>query len=56
MAYKWDDPVDWLLSKNWPDDCLWGVIQALVTKVSPDDIQELFQNEMEEDGYFKKLR
>ena len=52
--YKWENPSEWL------EDFLqsgaaspWSVINTLLTMISEDDIQDLFQSEMEADGYFE---
>lgn len=49
--YLWANPHDWLKDK--PDfDMLW---QLVVEFVDGDQIQDLFESGMEEDGYFKEI-
>lgn len=56
--YRWDNPHDWL-----DDHCaeadiieLRSVIRDLCSKLSSDDLQDLFQDEMTADGYFMKRK
>ncbi len=54
MAYKWDSPADWLADKindaRIPE--LASIANALLTLVDNDQIQDVFQAEMDADGYF----
>lgn len=56
--YRWDSASEWLLEKvrEKSDDpsYLMGVIDCLIDKVDSDDIQDIFQSEMDEDGYFNE--
>ena len=54
MTNKWDCPHEWLLEKierSGPTS-LRTLSKRLAIKLSHDDIQELFQGEMSDDGYF----
>jgi hypothetical protein len=55
--YRWSSPHDWL-----DDHCatadvleLRSVIRDLLSKLTGDDLQDLFQTEMDADGYFRPL-
>lgn len=56
--YKWSHPLEWLRYKvnqhrddpQWLADC----ITSLTTDMDGDTIQDLFQSEMDADGYFIK--
>lgn len=56
--YKWDNPSDWLrfhlntLEGERKFDELTKIAWLLVTELDDDAIQDLFQDEMDEDGYF----
>lgn len=52
---KWNNPQEWLLDamKDWSKRELEIALQQLVDYIDPDDIQEVFQNDMDIDGYFK---
>jgi hypothetical protein len=56
--YKWDSPLDWLMEKagSWDIQTLYNEFSAVVqTKLDSDQIQDLYQKEMQEDGYFRDL-
>jgi len=54
--YKWAHPHDWLVDKvqsgEW-DGCLHQTIIDLARNVDPDTIQEMYQEDMDADNYFK---
>lgn len=56
----WSSPIEWLtdkISELWPLDGeqgLWNIIESLLRMVSSDQIQDEFQEEMQDSGYFKK--
>jgi len=54
--YRWDSPQEWLEEhcRDADDAELRSVINELLSKLSADDIQDLFQTEMTQDGYFIK--
>lgn len=55
MAYKWNTPHDWLFDKiRRTDDVdkLRCYAYALLRRLDADEIQDLFQIEMDQDGYF----
>ncbi len=59
---QWDSPQEWLANKieDLTDENnileLHKICQHLFNLVDSDQIQELFQQEMDEDGYFKKIK
>ena len=52
--HKWDSATEWLYHhvKDMNKAELLGVINSLVPQMCNDDIQDIFQAEMEADGYF----
>jgi len=56
--YKYNSVYEWLNERiiNADEKELRYIAHELSRKVNPDDIQDLFQNEMEEDGYFEELQ
>jgi len=55
--YKWTRPYDWMAdtARSWDKKALYHYSLTLAQKADPDDIQELFQQEMDEDGYFEPI-
>jgi hypothetical protein len=62
--YRWSYPSDWLESRlkeyteQGQSDAitnLYNTATALASKLSSDEIQDLFQSEMDADGYFDPL-
>ena len=56
--YKYENAHEWLMEKaaGWPMHQLFQEFQTLVLNhVDGDTIQELYQREMDEDGYFVDL-
>lgn len=59
--YKWANPNDWFRSHinklEARSDCerLAGIIWILLTAIDDEEIQELFQEEMDQDGYFDAI-
>ena len=56
--YKWDTPHGWLWEKaqSWSKEEMYSVIVALSDHLDADTIQDVFQSEMEQDGYFDPER
>ncbi len=58
-TYKWSSPQSWLddriqaLAEKRDVNGLVEVINALIFHVDADQIQDIFQSEMDSDGYFK---
>lgn len=54
--YRWNSPQEWLAWKTQEQSedlpFLRGLIVSLLDKIDPEDVQEIFQQEMDEDGYF----
>lgn len=52
--YRWDSPGDWLAEKIAAGDeyALRGYLNAIVGTLDSDTIQDIFQAEMQTDGYF----
>jgi len=54
--YKWDNPHDWLSWKRQTGELSDGeILNTLLCYIDCDDVQDAFQSEMSNDGYFKKL-
>ena len=56
--YRWKCPGDWLLSKLDGEDADPEIILAAAQAFAngdPDAIQDLFQPDMDKDGYFRPL-
>lgn len=56
--YKWSNPLDWLADRiaNAEESELRGILHAVIDKLDADEVQDIFQAEMDEDGYFHPLR
>jgi hypothetical protein len=65
-VYKWDHPLTWLYDyidrigaynpADNPIDELQAIARQLAEKLDGDQIQDLFQSEMDADGYFTPVR
>ena len=58
MTYKWASAHEWLqhhLFGIGPAERLREVAMQLANQLDADEIQDLFQNEMDADGYFEQL-
>lgn len=55
MTYKWKHAHDWLIDKiaNAGEDWLEAALKALASVTDADTIQDVFESEMDEDGYFE---
>lgn len=59
--YKWDSAVEWLtdkaqgLARNNDSAELLSIINTLASGIDNDTVQDHFQSEMEEDGFFTDL-
>ncbi len=55
--YKWDNPLEWLssASKEWDTAQLRNAILLVAEQCDSDAIQDIFQQEMNEDGYFTPI-
>jgi hypothetical protein len=54
MAYNLNSPHDWLLEKarHWNADALYKALSDLARRLDGNSIHDLFQSEMDADGYF----
>jgi len=54
--YKWDSPYDWLMDKatDWDEIRLLAELRNVALLVDSDTLQDLYQTDMDNDGYFKK--
>jgi len=55
--YRWDSPFDWLSdrAKTWDEAKLRHEFEQLAMGHDSDFLQDCYQSEMEEDGYFEPL-
>lgn len=55
--YKYASPHEWLSQKvvNAGEDVLRAMLNAVIPSLDSDTIQDLFQEEMSEDGYFDRM-
>lgn len=55
--YTYDYPSDWLNEKldRWDATDLRSALLSIMTVLSEDDIQDIFQAEMDRDGYFEEV-
>ena len=55
--YKWQSPLDWLIEKSegWTVELLRREFIAVASKLDSDQLQDLYENEMDDDGYFDEL-
>jgi hypothetical protein len=59
--YRWSHPSEWLddrirtLTTEEDHDALADIAQSLAGRLDGDSIQDLFQSEMDADGYFQDL-
>ncbi|MNC99146.1 hypothetical protein D3C83_173230 [compost metagenome] len=61
MPYKWKSAAEWLDEKidnlrdgKFAEQDIAAIARALASKLDGDSIQDLFQDEMDEDGFFKE--
>jgi len=57
--YKWDSPHDWLgdyIDHSQTPEEIRYIACTLASVLDSDQIQDLFQSEMSDDGYFKLLK
>ena len=56
--YKWPTPHAWLKEKitTWDKAKLLSLINQVIDDQDADFIQDTFQKEMDEDGYFKEIK
>ena len=56
--YRWDTPTEWLIEKIEDSNDMTKIISIcfeLIEHVDTDIIQDIFQDEMDEDGYFDEI-
>ena len=51
-------PAEWLITvaKKWDKAKLYNTIRCLIDYIDVDKIQDIFQQEMDEDGYFNEIK
>jgi hypothetical protein len=56
MTHKLNSPHEWLLEKaqHWKTDALYKALSGLAYRLDGQSIRDLFQSEMDSDGYFDK--
>lgn len=57
--YRWATPYEWLIEKidsgDWDELRLRSELKDLALKLGSDAIQDEYQGEMDEDGYFNEI-
>ena len=56
--YRWDSVYKWLaysVTEKWDAARTRVELLEIAAKCDPDDLQDLFQADMEEDGYFDEV-
>jgi hypothetical protein len=59
MTYRWANPHEWLFDKahdEWTPEQLFAAFRDIVEKCDADTLQDLFQTEMDRDGYFDEIK
>jgi hypothetical protein len=56
MVHKWNSPHEWLIEKarHWNADALYDALSDVVCRLDGKSIHDLFQSEMNADGYFEQ--
>ncbi len=56
MPYKWDSAIEWLEEKarSWSAEQLYQEVMTLAREVDPDTLQDMYQSDMDADGYFSE--
>ena len=56
--YRWSTPYEWLewKSRQWTRDELLQALLSVALQEDSDTLQDLFQSEMDEDGYFDVIK
>ncbi len=58
-SYRWANPYEWIEHKvdsgEWSQGQIRSELLALAQQADPDDLQDLYQSEMDADGYFEEL-
>lgn len=56
MTYRWRTPTDWLAeaARTWTAERVYHELIALASKMDQDDVQDVYDSEMETDGYFRQ--
>jgi len=56
-TYKWNSPHDWLSdkAKDWSKGRLYQELCTLAARHDADTLQDEYQDEMDQDGYFEEV-
>lgn len=56
MTYRWNNPQEWLLDRVRGESPGWvfAAIETIIPLLDADFVQDLFQDEMDRDGYFEE--
>lgn len=54
IKYRWDTPHDWLSAKvqGWDANALRGALNSLIPNLTSEQIEDTFDPDMSEDGYY----
>lgn len=55
--YKWETPYEWLMDKvnDMSEQDLKNTVLNIARKCDSDTLQDIFESDMDEDGYFDKI-
>lgn len=55
--YRWDSPYEWLMEKaeSWTREQLFSALENVAVNTDSDTLQDIFEAEMTDDGYFRRL-
>ena len=56
-TYKWANPYEWLdeVSQEWDRNKLRFELLEIAAKLDSDQLQDIYQSDMDQDGYFKAM-
>lgn len=57
MIYRWNTPMEWLFEKvedEWDLPRTKAIVEELLHHLDFDTIQDCFEKQMDEDGYFQE--
>ena len=58
MAFRWQTPYEWLAHacQKWSEEQLRIDLLALAIQADSDQLQDLYQDQMNDDGYFDPVK
>ena len=58
VKYRWNYPLEWLNEKidTWDENTLRHELKTIAALLDSDQIQDLYESDMDKDGYFTPLK